>query len=405
MDRKKVIEIGAVCVLFLFLAGYVERSEMRVDAGNRIVRAKPGGGSTDVNLTLSAEGLFEDYRYPLSVREMAVTEEEAGEYFEQAKEEIDRGFFAEGEDADCVTQNVRMAERYVNGLVEAEWRLDSYRVMEVDGSVIDGSIPETGEVVNATAVLTCGGYRVDYSFGFIVYPKARTDGEKLLASVESAIEAQMASENGEFVSLPEEVDGYRLVWEETKKHLVWKVLFFEIVILILLHFVKQERVREQERNRREQMRLDYPEVVNKLLILLGAGMSLKQAWDKISARYSDKRTKTAKFPRYIYEEMLVTSHEISDGESERRAYQNFGERTGLGVYHRLVRILIQNLSTGSRGLCQLLEQESQTALEERKALARKLGEEAGTRLLLPMMLMLVIVIAIIMVPAMLSFNV
>lgn len=153
------------------------------------------------------------------------------------------------------------------------------------------------------------------------------------------------------------------------------------------------------------MRLDYPEVVNKLLILLGAGMSLKQAWDKISARYSDKRPKETKSPRYIYEEMLVTSHEISDGESERRAYQNFGERTGLGVYHRLVRILIQNLNTGSRGLCQLLEQESQTALEERRALARKLGEEAGTRLLLPMMLMLVIVIAIIMVPAMLSFNV
>ena len=403
MNRKNIIMVGIVCVLFLFLAWYVERSEMQVETGNRIVRAKPGEGNKDVSLTLSAEGLFEDYRYPLSVREMAVTEEEADEYFERAKEEIDGSFFAEGENADCVTQDVRMAERYVIGLVEARWKLDSYHVMGVEGTVIESAVPENGEVVNATAALTCGEYRADYSFGFLVYPKARTDGERLLASVESALEAQMALENGEFVSLPEEVDGYRLVWEETKKYLVWKVLFFEAAVLILLHLVKQERVREQERNRREQMRLDYPEVVNKLLILLGAGMSLKHAWNRISARYSDKRE--IKAPRYIYEEMLITSHEISDGESERRAYQNFGDRTGLGVYHRLVRILIQNLNTGSRGLCQLLEQEAQNALEERRALAKKLGEEAGTRLLIPMTLMLVIVIAIIMVPAMLSFNV
>lgn len=103
--------------------------------------------------------------------------------------------------------------------------------------------------------------------------------------------------------------------------------------------------------------------------------------------------------------MLVTNYEIQDGESERRAYQKFGERTGLSCYHRLVRILIQNLQTGNRGLCELLGQEATVALEERKALAKKLGEEAGTKMLLPLIMMLGIVIAIIMVPAMQSFSI
>jgi hypothetical protein len=102
--------------------------------------------------------------------------------------------------------------------------------------------------------------------------------------------------------------------------------------------------------------------------------------------------------------MMLTCNAIRDGESESSAYRKFAERVGLGSYQRLVRILIQNLQTGSRGLCQLLEQESQNALEERKALARKLGEEAGTKMLLPLMMMLGIVIAIIMVPAMMSFQ-
>ena len=51
----------------------------------------------------------------------------------------------------------------------------------------------------------------------------------------------------------------------------------------------------------------------------------------------------------------------------------------------------------------LLEQEAENGMEERKSLARKLGEEAGTKLLLPMMLMLILVVVILMVPAVLAF--
>ena len=153
------------------------------------------------------------------------------------------------------------------------------------------------------------------------------------------------------------------------------------------------------------MRLDYAEFVNKLLILLGSGMSLKQSLNRISARYLDKRQKKQTKKRFLYEELLVTNYEIQDGESEPWAYQKFGERTGLSCYHRLVRILIQNLQTGNRGLCELLGQEATVALEERKALAKKLGEEAGTKMLLPLIMMLGIVIAIIMVPAMQSFSI
>ena len=63
------------------------------------------------------------------------------------------------------------------------------------------------------------------------------------------------------------------------------------------------------------------------------------------------------------------------------------------------------MQTGNRGLCELLGQEAAVALEERKALAKKLGEEAGTKMLLPLIMMLGIVIAIIMVPALQSFGI
>jgi preprotein translocase subunit SecF len=66
-------------------------------------------------------------------------------------------------------------------------------------------------------------------------------------------------------------------------------------------------------------------------------------------------------------------------------------------------VLSQNLKKGARGLTDLLETEAEASLNERKNHARKIGEQAGTKLLLPMILMLGIVLVILMVPVFLSF--
>ena len=55
-------------------------------------------------------------------------------------------------------------------------------------------------------------------------------------------------------------------------------------------------------------------------------------------------------------------------------------------------------------MCELLECEAREVFAERKMMVRQEGEKAGTKLLLPMILMLGIVIFIIMVPAVLSFE-
>ena len=52
---------------------------------------------------------------------------------------------------------------------------------------------------------------------------------------------------------------------------------------------------------------------------------------------------------------------------------------------------------------EFLEGEAQAGLEQRRNTARRLGEEAGTKLLLPMMLMLVLTLAILVIPAVASF--
>ena len=88
--------------------------------------------------------------------------------------------------------------------------------------------------------------------------------------------------------------------------------------------------------------------------------------------------------------------------SEGAAYEHFGKRTGQQEYIRLSTLLMQNLKRGNSALLDRLREEADKAAEEKLRRTKRLGEEAGTKLLVPMALMLAVVMVMIMVPAFLS---
>ena len=107
--------------------------------------------------------------------------------------------------------------------------------------------------------------------------------------------------------------------------------------------------------------------------------------------------------RYLYEEVTRCVRELSGGMSEALVYERLGIRCGAQSYVRLCTLLTQNLKRGNSELLTLLTEEASKASQERMDHARKAGEEAGTKLLLPMMLLLGVVMVIIMIPAYMSF--
>lgn len=100
----------------------------------------------------------------------------------------------------------------------------------------------------------------------------------------------------------------------------------------------------------------------------------------------------------------MTYREMTDGMGELEALRRFGERNPLREYRKLALLLEQNLRKGTRELLAMLEREELLAFELRQNLAKKAGEEASTRLLLPMIGLLGIVMAILLIPAMMTMN-
>ena len=172
---------------------------------------------------------------------------------------------------------------------------------------------------------------------------------------------------------------------------------------LFLYAAELEKQKNRKKEREVQMALDYPQMVSKLTLYLGAGMTVRKAWYRIAEDYELQKEEKGK--REVYEEMLYTMHEIQGGGSEGECYEKFGERCALPAYKKFGAMLSQNLKKGTKGLAPLLKQEADNAFEERKSLAKRLGEEAGTRMLLPMFLMLAVVLVIIVVPAFFSIQI
>ena len=397
--KQITIILGLMLVALGIYLDYGQTNQSTV----QIERSQAGDDAQEYSLILDAEDVLEDYEYQLSVDAMLADTETVEEYFEAARQEIDESFFAEGEDADSVTQSVNMAESYVDGNVTAEWYLDNYDVMDAEGSIISEDLDEEGTVITASVQMSCCGYNELYQFSYVVYPILRTETEQLLYDIRQNIKEQLSQTGQQYLTLPSEVDGISLGWSMKREKYFWKLLLLAAALVIGLPMVQKERQKEARKKREMQLQMDYPVIVSKLLILHASGMSISQIWNRMSSSYLEKRKMGELQTRYAYEEMVRANRQILDGESETAAWLAFGERIGLQSYYRFVRLLVENRKKGAAGWGSQLEKEADEAFEERRNLARKLGEEAGTKLLFPMILMFGIVMAIVIMPAIMSY--
>lgn len=194
------------------------------------------------------------------------------------------------------------------------------------------------------------------------------------------------------------MDGFRM----TPNSRICSILILAAAVVTLVIVSRRQKAAEREKKRREALKRDYPELISKLLLLMQAGLVTRSAMMRIAADHR-QAVQSGKKPRPAFEEVERTCNEMARGISEEEAYQRFGKRCALPVYRTLSVLLVQSIQKGGTGLSQLLEREIVAAMEERKRTARIDGERASIRLLLPMGMMLVVVLALLIVPAFLSF--
>lgn len=372
---------------------------------DEIVRNDYGNGVKTEELQIKVDG-GERKNLEVEISERMYTEDEISTLFQRCIQKIEKELPGENESMERVENDLNLMTELPGEPVEISWTLDQYEVMNVYGKIQEEHLTEEGTLVNLEAVITYRenqDYQTVYQCAAVVYPKSLEREDSIIRKVKHVItkENEM-SRMKTSINLPKSIDGAKLEYYYPMDYRGCILMMLSVVAGVLFYIQEIQKREKELQNKEKQMMLDYPEIINKLTLFLGAGMNVKRAWKKIVQDY--EMSKNVWGIRYAFEEMKITAREMESGVPESESYERFGKRCNVQAYIRLGALLSQNIRKGTKGLNQILRLEAVQAFENRKAYAKMAGEEAGTKLLVPMFLMLAIVLVMVTIPAFLSMK-
>lgn len=396
--RTKMLFAGLTgAAISLFFLGYSIWGQDQIHTLNR-----PESGSGDREESLQVEMQGRKYPVKIILRELPYGEEEERELLQKAAGGLEKIFLQENPGAEQVVSDVKMPDGYPGTQISIQWYLDSWEYVKPDGRVENEFLKEPVKV-KVQAVLTLETQSLNWEKEIQICPPSVLDtGQKLNMLAHEIQELQ--TEDLEKLELPESVLGETVRWYPAGDTRWLEIGIFTGLVLCLMVWARKNEEEKREKQRERSMQLAYPDIVSMLSLYMGAGISTRKAWERIVKRYEQEAAVKAEYQN-IYREMSTTLHEMQSGVPETMAYERFGTRCRLPCYLKLGTLLSQNLRRGTKGLAGLLTEDSREAFEERKALAKKLGEECESKLLLPMMLMLLTILIMLMYPAIISFQI
>ncbi len=402
--KKVVLTIIILFLADLFSLGYKIKEESIIFNGNYIKRPEANEGSKSITLDVLVsednEAVLEE-ELTLEVKEAEYDPQELENKFAYGKQYIDQKALGSNRSGGEIKTDLNFITRIPETRIRVSWETSNSKLIDKDGTVYNEGLLKS-ELVEVTATLSYKERKELYTMFFKVLPKEYTKEEFARIRLQEVLrEEDNNSKEENIFTLPDAMDKQKITWAEKEDHTATMLFIFGTFAGVLIFIIMDRNLISLVDKRNKEMLMDYPEIINKFTLLVGAGMSLSNAWIKIAKDYKEKTTKK----RFAYEEINITAGELMIGTSEVIAYERFGRRVKLLPYLRFGSLIAQNVKKGSGELLNQLELEAAEAFEERKELAKRMGEEAATKLLIPMAFMLLIVLAIIMVPAMLSFGI
>lgn len=384
-----IVVIGVIFSAYLWIGNL--KDVTIVD--NVLSRSEYGEG--DNNYALQVTDGDTQYDISLKMQEREYTKEEIDQFTKDFVEIIDDKILGDNTSLDKVEYDLNFVEEVEGFPFTIEYKTDSDYISK-DGGLVNRELLEP-QLVEIDMEVSYGEYKATHTIYAMVYSKA------IKPTLIELIQEQLNNEESEkreekSLSLPDKVGETKLKWNYKRSYSGLICLIATPIIAITIFIFKDRDLHKKVDEREQEMRLDYPEIVSSLALLIGAGMTVPNAWKKIAYDYR-RRREEGSGSRFAYEEMLFTIYEMESGITQSVAYERFGRRCRIPCYNKLATIVSQNIKKGAVNLPMLLKQEATEAFEDRKHFARKQGEQAGTKLLGPMMLLLVVTIIIIMVPA------
>ena len=387
-----VLRIGVVAGVFIVLVIISEHSSSLWKTGNVLMR---GEESQQIELKVQTNE-SDETRIMYELRPKQYTKAQIREFVENFRAQGESLILGENEELMQIRSDLCLEETYPDYPMQFSWESSDYARIAEDGSVENEEL-KSPQTVRLTAEIRYEDQVYKQDFTVCVVPKLRTEAERREEEVLSALQKEDEEQKySEKFQLPEKMFGEKAEYEIPKNATPIWMLALLPVVLVAVYSAKDRDLEKELERRKRRLSLRYPEFVSKIQLLLGAGVSVRNVFIRLSEDVS--------LGEELQGELEIVVRDLKNGMPLRDALDRFGKRTANPLYIKFCALMQQNMKKGTEDILVQLSGEVSEAFSLRKMQARQLGEEVGTKLLIPMILMLAVVMAALMIPAFLSFQ-
>ncbi|MBE6046714.1 MAG: hypothetical protein E7221_08430 [Clostridiales bacterium] len=244
---------------------------------------------------------------------------------------------------------------------------------------------------------------------------AMSEDELLAYEMRSVIGSLNDDQSARRVSLPEHLrTGEKVTWTSERNNNTAVIAFGMILLAVLIYVRRLDPLEKIQLQQQDSVRRQLPEFINRLVLLLGAGLVLSTAFEKIveenltsDGPQSNVLQTDGRCDDYFYRCMGDIYARIKETNgSLAKEFRAFA-RSGLGLGEgdrelmRISNIISDNISKGVE-LADKLQSESEMLWLSRKRSSEERGRLAETKLTLPLTVFLLVLVVVTVSPALLE---
>ena len=413
MLRKRRAAFTAVTLFVTALSAVVIFAAESAAIKNPVAavsRNESGKGKKTMTLkAVTDDGYAEDIT--VDINERKYSDKELRRYSGMITEMLPEIILGRNEMAENVVYDLDLKDNIEGYPFEITYKSDRPDILSSSGKINKERLKEKDSGDEGVPVMICATLRYGkYSEDIYSYIVLHTGGNDYELSASEALKesvkkADEESENDRWLKLPSRADGRKIEFYETSSGRMPIVLLTGIMIPFFFIVSGDRKIKDEAEKRKRQMDSDHPRILERYMLYYTAGMNPRAIWAKICSLYEDGLKGPGAEKRYAYEEMLAAKRRMDEGCGELTAYDGFAERCDDIRFRSFVSLVKQAVVKGNDGLDILLREEAEKTRREKLDTIRRRASEAETKMLLPMFMILIDILAIVMIPAFIGLGV
>lgn len=385
-----VIVIATVVKFFIGTESLVDLKRNPYEGESKTITAEIEGEYNGETQTRNAD---------IVIQPKGLTEKEKKQRIDQTKMNLPKLIIKDNASIDRLTSDLDLITLDPETGVEVAWQSSNEELVSDDGQV-NPLVADGDEMVILDAQLrideTMDNMKISVSFG---EPKSGKEmANAINASINNMVTNIAENNKGDKLVLPTKTpEGVSLKWKSADTTNVITQVALLLLVGVCVYYSRYKFLDKKIKDTKDSVARDFPDFINKLVLLLNAGMVVTAAFEKITADYRSRSNNGEK--KHLYEEFCAMEDNINNANSGfLRELNDIAQRSGIRDVMRFNTIIVDNIDKGS-ALVEKLQSESQILWTGRIKMAEEKGRIAETKLTFPMVLQLLVLIIITIAPA------